>query len=482
MPKTVSEFWLGSEQSFAQYLEYLKQGSALLSNPAMYTQDDDEDEEDDFITQYEDGVAIISINGPLSSHSSWWTRFLGMVGYPDIRDALVNAAHNVNVDEILLDFDSPGGSASGIEDISNLITKVDKNFKPVTAYTKGTMASAAYWLASATREINSSKLASVGSIGVIATHFDVTKQLEQFGVKATVFRAGEFKALGGPYEELSDTAKEIIQGRLDKLYDAFITQVAMGRNVPESVVREKMAEGREFLGYEALKVGLVDSNMMLDEMVSKIKSRSSRSNVTLEQNSLETTMEADGMARKTKTLDEKTQAAIASGVPVEQALENAPEASAETPAVEPEAKASEETTPVPEASKETAVEGSEAEAPAADTNLVSYLRTELKESQDKAMELTMQNKELNSKLESVNSTHSQFRGIVEDALNVRSIAMNKGKMSTESMSDEVLVQQYKNITEEFNKTFPVGGKCNAVDTEQPKPAYNPAHVRAVKTR
>ena len=467
--KSSFEFWCGSEASLAQYLETLKAASDHQFSPDLRSQyvEDEDDKVRNRLLEVNNKVGVISIDGPLVSGDAWYNSYIGVVGYPEIREALVEAAHDPEIEQIMLNIDSPGGSASGIEDISALISKVDREFKPVTAYTKGTMASAAYWIASSAREIASSKLASVGSIGVIATHFDVTKQLEEFGVKATVFRSGEFKALGGPYEELSDTAKEIIQARLDKLYDAFVSQVAMGRNVPESVVRDKMAEGREFLGYEAKEVGLVDQLASIDEWVSTLKTRSKQSNITL-------STEAMDMA-KAKKLDEKAVAILAAGGNMEDALEASEEEEVtemETTGELPEANVSVEGETV-ESTLETTTSSSE---------LTEYLRSELSTARKEATELTMANKELQIKLDAVNATHNQFRSIVEEAINVRSIGLNRGKLSMEGMGDEALVQQYRSITEDFNKTFPVGGVCKAPETKQEPAAVNVAHLKAVRTK
>lgn len=269
------ELWLGQEYSLPLYLQTLQSIEALQMAPKLYnpTQEDQQPEEDlPFMLEVVDGIGVINISGPIISKSSWWSQYLEVASYPDIREALIAATNDSSVHSILLNIDSPGGSANGVDDVGTLIAQINRDHVSVDAYSKGSMDSAAYWLAASAGRIYSSRLASVGSIGVITTHFDVTKQLEMDGVKPTVFRAGEFKALGGPYETLSDTAKQIIQTHLEVIYNEFIAQVASGRRVSTETVRNTMADGREFFGFQAAAAGLTDGVMSLDQMFLKLQS------------------------------------------------------------------------------------------------------------------------------------------------------------------------------------------------------------------
>jgi nicotinate-nucleotide pyrophosphorylase len=68
--------------------------------------------------------------------------------------------------------DSGGGAVSGVADAGNLIKLIDQSVKPIYSFTDGAMCSAAYWLGCSAREVYSSNVSTVGSIGVIATHME----------------------------------------------------------------------------------------------------------------------------------------------------------------------------------------------------------------------------------------------------------------------------------------------------------------------
>jgi signal peptide peptidase SppA len=130
--------------------------------------------------------------------------------------------------------------------------------KPIVAFANGMMASAAYWIGSAADEIVAEETAEIGSIGVVMMHYDYSGADEQAGVKRTILQAGHYKAMGNDTEPLSEEAEEYFQGHLDYLYTLFVDAVARNRDVTAEAVIEDMAEGRIFIGRQAVDAGLVD--------------------------------------------------------------------------------------------------------------------------------------------------------------------------------------------------------------------------------
>lgn len=203
--------------------------------------------------------ALVRIKGPLVNSDSFWNELFGLTSYNSIQLALLAAVEDPNIDRIILDVDSPGGSVSGVTATADLIYAIDKSVKPVFAVTDGSMASGAYWLASGAREIYASELSSIGSIGVITTHFEQTARLEKEGIKATVIRSGKYKQLGNSNEPLTEEGRLEIQGQLDRVYSVFVDHVSETRDKSYEYTDKFMAQGRVFMGETAKEVGLVDN-------------------------------------------------------------------------------------------------------------------------------------------------------------------------------------------------------------------------------
>jgi ClpP class serine protease len=116
----------------------------------------------------------------------------------------------------MLNVDSGGGQVSGMTDTFRFLEEVGKR-KPVTTYTSGMMASAAYALGVTSQHLTASDTSTVGSIGVLAIHMERSKQLEEAGIKTTVIRAGAEKASNNSFEPLSDIGRATLQSHVDHL-------------------------------------------------------------------------------------------------------------------------------------------------------------------------------------------------------------------------------------------------------------------------
>lgn len=180
-----------------------------------------------------------------------------------------SAVNDPNVKAIVLDVDSPGGTVEGVEELASEIYAAREQ-KKVIAVANAMAASAAYWIASAASELVVTPSGSVGSIGVIAIHEDISKALEAEGVKLTMIRAGAHKFEGNPYEPLSEEARGAIQTDVNAYYSKFAKTVARNRNVSLQAVTDGFGQGRMVLAADAVKEGMADRVATLDQVLAKL--------------------------------------------------------------------------------------------------------------------------------------------------------------------------------------------------------------------
>lgn len=215
-----------------------------------------------------EGVAVVPIDGILAKRITLMQKISGGTSLEllsrDFRAALADPEARA----VVLLIDSPGGSTMGLQEVADEIYRARSGSKPVVALTDGLMASAAYWLASAAREIYiSSDMTLTGSIGVLYRHIDISQANAKGGIKVTEIYAGKYKTLASSDSPLSDEARADIQGKVDKLYSIFVDTVARNRGVSSAEVLERMAEARVFLGKDAIDAGLVDGIGTLDQVI-----------------------------------------------------------------------------------------------------------------------------------------------------------------------------------------------------------------------
>jgi capsid assembly protease len=264
--------WAGTESSFHSFL----MANELMTQGIMaghYATAMEKEEEKPYLLQVDNGIGLVKIHGSLTSKDSPYNRYYDLTSYNDIRNAVLYAAASPDVETIILDVNSGGGTVAGLSDVGTAIRNVNDKVKPVISFTDSGMMSAAYWLGVSAGNVFSSKTANVGSIGVIQMHMEQSKLLEKIGITVTVLRAGEYKALANPVEPLSAKGKQELQNGLDEAYKVFVSHVAEERGLPYDTVDKTMAQGRVFFGAQALSAGLVDGIVSFDQLLNLVKQK-----------------------------------------------------------------------------------------------------------------------------------------------------------------------------------------------------------------
>ncbi len=475
-PDLNDQLWYGSQASYEAALEL--EASMQARGPF------DGEIDPNYLLSKQHGIGIVAIKGPLLNTDNPLAALFGIATYPAIRAALVAAAQDKEIKSILLHVDSGGGSVSGVADTADLISRVAQ-VKPVTAFAEGLMASAAYWLGVSAPQRFASKTAIVGSIGVLTVHVDRSEQLKQDGIKATVIRSGKYKALGHPLEPLSDTAKEHIQAQVDAAYKVFGDHVAAALGMSFEAMDKKVGQGRDFFGQQAVDVGLVDGLASFDALVSKL---AGTKGVDKRSAKYDNGIKGAEMTKKHALTDQDI-AALAEGA--EAALASKPEEkTAEQLAAEAAATAAAEA-----AAAAAATAAAEAAAAAAakpdekkeESDLVAFLRAELKSKDDAILAAGIARKDLETKLVTVEATHEGLLVIARTSIGNMRVALGGSAAGVDSLGAVEVLAEHKTLSASFKDKFKVGGVA-AVTAEPEKdpqgkgaaPALHAARVAAAR--
>jgi signal peptide peptidase SppA len=216
----------------------------------------------------QDGVAVLPLEGVIAKRANLFSQISGGVSTELVGRDFKSALNDPAVHSIILAIDSPGGTVDGTISLAELVAASDK---PVVALASGTMASAAYWIGSAANSVYITDATTiVGSIGVVTTHTDVSKAQAASGVKTTEIAAGKYKRIASSYEPLTKEGRQTIQDQVDYTYALFVDAVAKQRGVSTDKVLSDMADGRIFIGQQAIDAGLVDGVSTLDALVAQL--------------------------------------------------------------------------------------------------------------------------------------------------------------------------------------------------------------------
>jgi len=166
---------------------------------------------------------------------------------------------------IVLDIDSPGGSAT-VSDYLYLELRKLAHEKPVVAFVRGTCASGSYFIACGASRIISLRSAVIGSIGVMLIRPEMQDLLAKIGVHISVTTTGPYKGMGLPFREMTPEEERKNQEMADRFFNHFVAVVSEGRHVPVETARG-WATGEVWWATEALALGMVDELGDLDRAV-----------------------------------------------------------------------------------------------------------------------------------------------------------------------------------------------------------------------
>lgn len=210
------------------------------------------------------GFAVISIEGSLVHKLGTLDPYSGMQGYDGITAKLEAAANDSRVRGVLIDMHSPGGEVSGVYEAAAAIKAFDK---PIAAMANDMMTSAAYLLGSQADAIYASPTATVGSIGAVTAHYDVSEAMAAQGVRVTLISSGAHKVDGNPYEALPPEVYTEVKARLDASRKEFASAVVRGRNASAGDVKLSSeailkTEAQIYGATQARDLGLIDHVML----------------------------------------------------------------------------------------------------------------------------------------------------------------------------------------------------------------------------
>lgn len=219
----------------------------------------------------DNNIAVIRIEGAIIDGESDEEN----VGGNSIARLLREAAEDKSVKAVVLRINSPGGSASASEIIREEVEHLQQLGKPVVVSMGGMTASGGYWIASTADYIVADKNTITGSIGIFAAFVTLEKSLANLGIHSDGVKTSPLASMS-PFTALSQEYSDVIQMSIEHGYDQFISLVAKGRNLDKTQV-DNIAQGRVWLGEEALKHKLVDQlgdfNTAVEIASEKMKSK-----------------------------------------------------------------------------------------------------------------------------------------------------------------------------------------------------------------
>ena len=210
-----------------------------------------------------DKVAVINIQGPIFLGSEG----MGATSADTAIQLIREARRSEEVVAIVVRVDSPGGSAFASEMIRLELELAQIDGIPVVASFASVAASGGYWLSATSDYIFAEPNTVTGSIGVFSVLFTAEKAASNIGIQTDGVATTPFSQVD-PFTKPNPQLSEALQLSVEHGYNQFVELVARGRGLGRDLV-EPIAQGKVWLGTEAVENGLANDLGSLPEALNK---------------------------------------------------------------------------------------------------------------------------------------------------------------------------------------------------------------------
>lgn len=203
-------------------------------------------------------VAVVAIRGAIVTGRGAPSQLGGESAGSDVVDEQLRAVlRDDDIRAVILDINSPGGSAVASDFMRRAVLRVRESGRPVVARMGTVAASGGYYAAMGADEIVAQASTLTGSIGVLAGKFVTAGLYEKLGLKRESIRIGRRAGMLSSATEFSEEDWAKLDESLDRIYRTFTSLAAHDRGM-ELGELEALAKGRVWTGSDAFANGLVD--------------------------------------------------------------------------------------------------------------------------------------------------------------------------------------------------------------------------------
>jgi protease-4 len=213
-------------------------------------------------------VGLVMVEGAIVDRRA--PQQLSQATESEVIDDLRTALLDEDLAAVVLHINSPGGSVTASDAILAAVRRLDQE-KPVVAYFSDVAASGGYYIACGARKIVASPKTITGSIGVFHVLPNLSALLARLEVGVDTIKQRRNADFASPFHPMSESQLDQLDLEVEEIYDRFLELVAGARRRTKAQIAD-VAEGRVWLGEDALRAGLIDELGGLEGAVSAARS------------------------------------------------------------------------------------------------------------------------------------------------------------------------------------------------------------------
>ena len=271
-----------------------------LITPAEYMA-----QHESLITKGSEHIAVLYAEGDIVDDGDQ-----GIVGRT-LAPQIIDLADDEHVKALVMRVNSGGGSAFASEQIWEALEYFKSKGKPYYVSMGDYAASGGYYISCGADTIFADATTLTGSIGVFGMIPDLSElATDKLGLHFSSIKTNDAADMPAIYSPLPDNQRCALQRSVDNIYETFVGRVAAGRHMKADSVKA-IAEGRVWVGAQAIKLGLVDKIGTLHDCIAAIARQVGLSDTDVIAYPV---VEPDILITIAKQLQQSGSAAIAAGI------------------------------------------------------------------------------------------------------------------------------------------------------------------------
>jgi protease-4 len=204
-------------------------------------------------------VAVVYATGDVDLGESGGDLVMGPVlGADTFARQLRDAFETPGVEAVVVRVDSPGGSVTASNLMLHAVEEDTRRYrKPLIVSMAGTAASGGYYIAMSGKPILADRMTRTGSIGVVFMKPSFEGFYRRHHIGEEDLERGDAMAGWSSAYDWNDAMQASADSAVGRSYRLFVDKVAHARGMAVTAV-DSVAQGRVWLGDDAVRLGLVD--------------------------------------------------------------------------------------------------------------------------------------------------------------------------------------------------------------------------------
>lgn len=195
----------------------------------------------------------------------------GVISSGAFARAIRQVRNDGSIKGVIVRVNSPGGDASASDEILHEL-KLLSRVKPLVVSMSDLAASGGYFISVTGDPIVSYANTITGSIGVLYLKPNVHDLYNKLGIQEELLTRGKLADIDSESQPLSDAGRQRLHESIEATYASFVSKVAAARKKTYSQI-DPIAQGRVWMGTQALQNGLVDQLGGLNRAVAMVRQR-----------------------------------------------------------------------------------------------------------------------------------------------------------------------------------------------------------------